>query len=576
MRNLDKFRGCLIGGAAGDALGYEVEFMDLKSIQKQFGASGIAAHELHNGIAQISDDTQMTLFTATGLLLGTTRGMTRGIMGSYASYIGCAYRDWLKTQQGKYPEKDEYRYSWLSNVRGLYGRRAPGMTCMIAIESGCDGTVENPINNSKGCGGVMRVAPIGLYFVDKKCPVGEVARIGAEAAALTHGHQLGYLPAAVLTHMIYELAGNEELSVSKAVDHAISVVEQLYPEADQMQVLKDLVQKACQLAEQNLADTKAIAQLGAGWVAEETLAIAIYCALKYENDFDRALIASVNHSGDSDSTGAVTGNILGAKLGLEGIPEKYINNLELCDLIMEVADDLHHDCRITELDTDQDPVWVKKYLKNIYGRDTMSEERLEYNWRKSAATLQIRKISITEMDVDCVVNAANSHLQHGGGVCGAIFAAAGAKELQKACDRYGYCETGEAVITPGFQLRAKHIVHAVGPIWKGGNQNEEKLLYNCYQNAMKLAYHNGCKSIAFPLISSGIYGYPVQEAWRVAIRAIRESACPMEVTIAVIDDKALSLGNSILAEFGAEPKQDKSGEFQFFWHEYEDFGELSQ
>ncbi|MBR2047911.1 MAG: ADP-ribosylglycohydrolase family protein [Oscillospiraceae bacterium] len=361
MRNLDKFRGCLIGGAAGDALGYEVEFMDIKSIQKKYGASGIRSYELHNGVALISDDTQMTLFTATGLLLGTTRGMTRGVMGSYASCIRLAYQDWLKTQKGQYPEKGEYRCSWLSYIRDLYSRRAPGMTCMSAIENGCDGTVEKPINNSKGCGGVMRVAPIGLYFVDKKWPAEEVARIGAEAAALTHGHQLGYLPAAVLAHMIYELAGNEELSVSKAVDHAISVVEQLYPEADQMQMLKDLILKACELAEQNLEDTKAIAQLGAGWVAEETLAIAIYCALKYENDFDRALIASVNHSGDSDSTGAVTGNILGAKLGLKGIPEKYISNLELCDLIMEVADDLHHDCQIPEYETDKASVWMKKY-----------------------------------------------------------------------------------------------------------------------------------------------------------------------------------------------------------------------
>lgn len=181
----------------------------------------------------------------------------------------------------------------------------------------------------------------------------------------------------------------------------------------------------------------------------------------------------------------------------------------------------------------------------------MSEISREHNWRKPAGSLQIRKISITELDVDCIVNAANSHLQHGGGVCGAIFAAAGARELQKACDRYGCCETGKAVITPGFKLKAKHIVHAVGPIWKGGNQNEEKLLYNCYQNAMKLAHRNGCKSIAFPLISSGIYGYPVKEAWRVAIRAIRECACQMDVTIAVIDDRALALGNSILAECGA-------------------------
>ena len=165
-----------------------------------------------------------------------------------------------------------------------------------------------------------------------------------------------------------------------------------------------------------------------------------------------------------------------------------------------------------------------------------------------AGTLRIRKQSITEMDVDCIVNAANRQLRHGGGVCGAIFAAAGARELQVACDALGYCSTGEAVITPGFKLKAKYIVHAVGPIWQGGNYNEGKLLYNCYQNAMKVAYAKGCRSIAFPLISSGIYGYPVKEAWRVAIKAIQESPYDMDATIAVIDDSALQLGTSILSQ----------------------------
>ena len=165
-----------------------------------------------------------------------------------------------------------------------------------------------------------------------------------------------------------------------------------------------------------------------------------------------------------------------------------------------------------------------------------------------AGTIRIQKQSITEMDVDCVVNAAKSQLRHGGGVCGAIFAAAGASQLQAACDALGICPTGEAVITPGFKLKAKYIVHAVGPIWQGGSHNEEQLLYRCYQNAMKVAYAKGCRSIAFPLISSGIYGYPVKDAWRVAIKAIRESPFDMDVTIAVIDDRALQMGTAILSQ----------------------------
>ena len=193
-----------------------------------------------------------------------------------------------------------------------------------------------------------------------------------------------------------------------------------------------------------------------------------------------------------------------------------------------------------------------------------------------AGTLRIKKQGITQMNVDCVVNAANSQLQHGGGVCGAIFADAGPMELQAACNEYGHCPTGEVVITPGFKLKAKYIVHAVGPIWNGGKQGEEQLLRSAYQNSMKIAHSKGCKSIAFPLISSGIYGYPVEAAWRVAIQAITESPYDMDVTIAVIDDKALSLGNRILAESSTKPKTSTPPSFVFFWHEYTENGHFSQ
>jgi len=369
MRNEDKFKGCLVGGAAGDALGYEVEFLNAKDNFRRFGEKGITEYVLHNGVAQISDDTQMTLFTATGLLLGTTRGMMRGIMGEYSSYVAYSYKEWMRTQTGKYPDKDEYVYSWLANVRELYARRAPGMTCMSAIDAGCNGRVDQPINNSKGCGGIMRVAPIGLYFVDKGMPIEQVDKIGADVAALTHGHELGYLPAAVLVHIIYRLASNDSMSVEDAVCEAMKTVRKLYPYAHHMQKLQDLVEKAIALASEDFDDLYAIRMLGEGWVAEETLAIAVYCAIKYADNFDKAMIAAVNHSGDSDSTGAVTGNILGAYLGLSGIPVKYIENLELKDVILEVAEDLYNDCRMSEYGEHYDPIWEQKYIEMTYRRN---------------------------------------------------------------------------------------------------------------------------------------------------------------------------------------------------------------
>ena len=361
MREKDRFRGCLIGGAAGDALGYAVEFMSAQKIFDQYGDHGITDYRLTNGVAQISDDTQMTLFTATGLLHGTTRGSIRGIMGPYSRTIACSYHDWLKTQNEAFPLPNEYHYSWLVDVPELFSRRAPGNTCLSALESGKAGSIDNPINRSKGCGGIMRVAPIGLYFNDKRKSATEIDRIGAEAAAITHGHPLGYIPAAALVHIVHRIS-QDDMPVADAIRDAIDAMVQMWPASEDMDRFVELMDKALYLATQNIKDIDAIRQLGEGWVAEETLAIAAYCAVKYPDDIDRALIAAVNHSGDSDSTGAVAGNILGARLS--GIPEKYIDHLELKDVILEIADDLWHDCQITEWSYDKDPAWEMKYFQN--------------------------------------------------------------------------------------------------------------------------------------------------------------------------------------------------------------------
>lgn len=159
--------------------------------------------------------------------------------------------------------------------------------------------------------------------------------------------------------------------------------------------------------------------------------------------------------------------------------------------------------------------------------------------------ISIVKMGITKLNVDCIVNAANEQLMAGGGVCGAIFREAGSSELGEACRKIGHCDTGSAVITPGFGLKAKYIIHAVGPVWHGGKNNEEVLLRSCYVNAVKLAEDNGCGSIGFPLISSGIFGYPKREAWEVALRAVMECKNSIDVYFAVLDDDMLQLGNEV-------------------------------
>ncbi len=169
------------------------------------------------------------------------------------------------------------------------------------------------------------------------------------------------------------------------------------------------------------------------------------------------------------------------------------------------------------------------------------------------STIEIRKISITELDTDAIVNAANSDLLAGGGVCGAIFRAAGYGPLQDACDKIGHCDTGSAVITPGFHLKAKYVIHAVGPIWRGGKHGEPEQLYSAYRASLALAKENACRSIAFPLISSGIYGYPLEEAWERAISACLDfiGSDPeggIDIIFAVLSDHVQEVGLRILRE----------------------------
>ncbi len=346
MQDLNKFIGCLIGGAAGDALGYEVEFLRASQIFRSFGEGGITQYVLHHGKACISDDTQMTLFTACGLLIGAARGRERGIMGEYYDYIYHAYRDWYRTQRCHFPLSNdgEHVCTWLAReVPGLFSPRAPGNTCMSALGSGRCGTIEQPINTSKGCGGVMRVAPIGLYFDVPRERRADIDRIGAQAAAITHGHQLGYIPAAALVHLIQSVAHDPDITLMDAALETRAAIAAQYADAIHLQTQLELIDRAISLSKMDINDLDAIRTLGAGWVGEEAFAIALYCALKYEKDFDRAMIAAVNHDGDSDSTGAIAGNILGAYLGIEGIPAKYTEHLELRDVITELAEDLYYD-----------------------------------------------------------------------------------------------------------------------------------------------------------------------------------------------------------------------------------------
>lgn len=361
MDSIDKYKGCLIAGAIGDALGYPIEFLNEKKIFSSYGEKGLTEFDTVNGIAQISDDTQMSMFTANGLLVAATISKIKREKPKYVKCIADSYKDWLITQSESFSSHSKGNNSWLLNESRLFSSREPGHTCLSAILSGSNGTIADPINNSKGCGGIMRVAPIGLFFSSKYHSFEEIDKLAAESSALTHGHDLGYMPSAVVAHIISLVSHDDDISLISAVRSAKSFVEELFKDKEHIGELIALIDKAIELSQKDIDDLEAIHLLGEGWVAEETLAIALYCSLKYSNDIQKALIVSVNHKGDSDSTGAVTGNILGAYLGYEKIPQKYLDELELKDVILELASDLYNGSHMSTLDYLNDKSWLVKY-----------------------------------------------------------------------------------------------------------------------------------------------------------------------------------------------------------------------
>lgn len=354
MGNIDKYRGCLLGGAAGDALGYAIEFDREEAIAARYGSNGIRDYQLdERGLAPFSDDTQMTLYTANSLLCSlaalsaqassgapTLASPTLPSPAALASYAPAQmaqfYVEWMYTQVSPYPLPKPK--AWISSLPELFASRAPGVTCMNACEAMANGA--KAVNNSKGCGGIMRMAPVGLINTCPGFSGVELQRLGAQLAELTHCHELGWMPAGVFAYIVSLLARDEASSVREAATKALNSLPEAFPNAHYLGQLQELLRYTLRLADSDMPDLEAIHALGEGWVAEEALAIGLLCSLRHEDDFAGAITSAVNHAGDSDSTGAIAGNIVGAHLGLAGIPRRYLEHLELRDTISKIADDL--------------------------------------------------------------------------------------------------------------------------------------------------------------------------------------------------------------------------------------------
>ncbi|AOY56890.1 ADP-ribosylglycohydrolase family protein [Desulfococcus multivorans] len=328
---LGRYLGCMVGGGVGDALGAPVEFMQLPQIRRTYGEQGIRDYDkAYGGIGTITDDTQMTMFTAEGLLRAWTRGNLKGICNP-PGLVHRSYLQWMITQNAATEfQTYDHDLGTLIHIPEMHSRRAPGNSCLSALSGREMGTIDRPVNNSKGCGGVMRVAPVGLIAG----ATAEAFRLGCEIAAITHGHPSGYLSAGALAAIINVIRDGGTLK-----DGVASGIEYLVGRPEALECVQAIV-GALALAATSKPTPEAIESLGGGWVAEEALAISLFCACRAEEDFTVGVRMAVNHSGDTDSTGAITGNILGCMLGRHAIPAAFSNPLELRTVIERLAVDL--------------------------------------------------------------------------------------------------------------------------------------------------------------------------------------------------------------------------------------------
>ncbi|WP_416977456.1 ADP-ribosylglycohydrolase family protein [Streptomyces sp. T028] len=339
-----RVRGCLLGGALGDALGYPVEFDSLGRIRAAHGERGVTGlvPDAAGVVGRISDDTQMTLFTAEGVEQALRRERGKGIGGGGPRLVRWAYERWLHTQRVPAPDGGPTAHGYAGPADGLvtepwlYARRAPGNACLSGLqqdvvpEPWAEPGPPGPVNpESKGCGAVMRSAPFGLTGASAE----SAFQLASVCARMTHGHPTGYYSAGALAAIVRHLTDGE--SIEGAVLRTLRLLAR-HPGHEETSTA---LRRALDLAEEGDPTAEKVERLGAGWIAEEALAIGVYAALAH-TDVERALLLAVNHSGDSDSTGSICGNLLGTRHGDHGLPHTWLRQVEGRARIAALADDL--------------------------------------------------------------------------------------------------------------------------------------------------------------------------------------------------------------------------------------------
>ena len=358
-KNQGFFRGALLGMAVGDAMGNTVDGKTLTEICEDYGPNGLLGYDLVNGYADVTSYTQVAAFCANGLLLGLTRGQMQGKMAPLVRYVNLALREWSRSQHYSAPERN---FCWLSNQPELKRRHCMDTRMLDALNRPTQGSMEEPTNRSSHPGGLTEAVAVVLAVLQLNLEQSEIDRLAAESVALTHGDPEAFLTAATLAHGLSLVLRSPELTETQVITQTMDAVQlQFGREYAQTTHLWELLGLAQTLADSDtISPMEAMEQLRCV-SAPEVLAGALYACLTCHGDFDTAIITAVNHSGRSAAVGAVTGALLGAKLGESALPEFYLECLEPTQTLRELADDLAQGCPMEKASLLYDGDWDRKY-----------------------------------------------------------------------------------------------------------------------------------------------------------------------------------------------------------------------
>jgi ADP-ribosyl-[dinitrogen reductase] hydrolase len=426
-----------------------------------------------------TDDTSMALCLADSLLE----------MGGYDSYdVMAKYSDWMTTG---------YR-SFYNFGEGIGGQTQNAIRQFIDRDPVVPAARER--STQAGNGSIMRLAPI--VIATHRLPIEQTIKLAQVSARETHYSAEAEAGTEILAAALRNaLVLTDKQAIVRVTEYATDTMFS--------DVLARVLEPATQAQLTNLG----------GYVVDG-LRIAFWAFLLYD-DIAEAFEAIIRLNGDTDTNAAIYGQLAGAYYGYSAIPKAWRDNLYEETVISDLSRQLASmpSCKII--------------------RTRFEEDETKY---ASSRTIKVIQGDITKLQVDCIVNAANTSLIGSSGVCGAIFDAAGYEKMSTACQNIGHCDYGQAVLTPGFKLPAKLVVHTVGPIFGQHDGAEPDILASCYWESLRAAQHNSLRSVAFPLLSTGIYGYPKEEAIKVAISAIREfyednPHTPIEIVTLVAYDR---------------------------------------